>query len=403
MKGYSGGFSLKRAFVNCDYWILLPFVCLCVFGILMVYSASSSNLAYANVSTTSYFFKQAAFDFLALVMLYVVSAVPQRWYRKKPFIVIVKYAMPGLLLLVLHTAPVNGARAWISLGPISVQPSEICKAVLIVWLANLLENQYRLKMAGKEVHRAWSIIILLLIAILIALEPDLGGLCVNASIVLVMLVTALSRGSLGRKIVKSVAVMVPVLICLALWLLKSGFLVGIMKKMSGSYAIQRFVGFQDPFGHVATSGKQLVNSYIAISNGGLRGMGLGNGIQKRGYLPEPYTDFVLSITAEELGIIGVLIVLVSLMMLIVRIIIIGCKADFMYDRLICYGTAAMLFMQSFLNIGAVCGLVPITGVTLPFVSYGGSSALILASCLGLVMAVSSKQKDRKRRRALERK
>ena len=191
------------------------------------------------------------------------------------------------------------------------------------------------------------------------------------------------------------------IVMMGLFLLKADSVVSWMKENIHSYAIQRFIGYQDPFGHVATSGKQLVNSYVAISNGGIFGLGIGNGIQKRGYLPEPYTDFVLSVTAEELGFIGVLVILIALATLIIRIIVIGAKENELYYRLICYGTATLFFTQSFLNIGAVCGLAPITGVTLPFVSYGGSSVWILSVCLGFVLMISAKQKDRRRQKDLE--
>ena len=234
------------------------------------------------------------------------------------------------------------------------------------------------------------------------MEPDFGGFCINFSIVLVLFaVSFLCSGKKGK--VNSILFFVfsSLIVMMGLFLLKADSVVSWMKENIHSYAIQRFIGYQDPFGHVATSGKQLVNSYVAISNGGIFGLGIGNGIQKRGYLPEPYTDFVLSVTAEELGFIGVLVILIALATLIIRIIVIGAKENELYYRLICYGTATLFFTQSFLNIGAVCGLVPITGVTLPFVSYGGSSVWILSACLGFVLMISAKQKDRRRQKDLE--
>lgn len=274
--------------------------------------------------------------------------------------------------------------------------------MMVLWLSRELDKRHKSKKIGKKFYLSSVIVTLLVIGVLIILEPDFGGFCINFSIVLVLFaVSFLCSGKKGK--VNSILFFVfsSLIVMMGLFLLKADSVVSWMKENIHSYAIQRFIGYQDPFGHVATSGKQLVNSYVAISNGGIFGLGIGNGIQKRGYLPEPYTDFVLSVTAEELGFIGVLVILIALATLIIRIIVIGAKENELYYRLICYGTATLFFTQSFLNIGAVCGLAPITGVTLPFVSYGGSSVWILSVCLGFVLMISAKQKDRRRQKDLE--
>ena len=393
---------LKRAFVNCDCLIVIPAIVLCIIGVLMVYSASSTNLAYANASTTSYFKRQVIFDFVGLLIMFGISAFNINGLNK--FCTnLVKFTTIFLLIFVLFfTAPVNGARAWINLGIFSVQPSEVCKFMMVLWLSRELDKRRDNKKNGKEFYLSSVIVTLLIIGVLIILEPDFGGFCINFSTVLVLFaVSFLCSGKNGKINGVLFFFFSSLIVMLGLFLLKLDSIVSWMKENVHSYAIQRFVGYQDPFAHVATSGKQLVNSYVAISNGGIFGLGIGNGIQKRGYLPEPYTDFVLSVTAEELGFIGVLVILAALATLIIRIIVIGAKSNVLYYRLICYGTATLFFTQSFLNIGAVCGLVPITGVTLPFVSYGGSSVWILSACLGFVLMISSKQKDRRRQRDLE--
>lgn len=394
--------SLKRAFVNCDCLIVIPTIILCIIGVLMVYSASSTNLAYANASTTSYFTRQVIFDFVGLLIMFGISAFNSKglnkfWTNSLKFLTIFL-----LIFVLFFTAPVNGARAWISLGAVSVQPSEVCKIMMVLWLSRELNKRHDNKKKGKKFYLSSVIVTLLVIGLLIIFEPDFGGLCINSSIVIVLFAVSVlcsrKNGKIGNVLFFGSSSLV---VMLGLFLLKSDSIVSWMKENFHSYTIQRFIGYQDPFTHVATSGKQLVNSYIAISNGGIFGLGIGNGIQKRGYLPEPYTDFVLSVTAEELGFIGVLVILVALATLIIRIIVIGAKSNVLYDRLVCYGTATLFFTQSFLNIGAVCGLVPITGVTLPFVSYGGSSVWILSACLGFVLMISSRQKDQRRQRDLE--
>ncbi len=158
------------------------------------------------------------------------------------------------------------------------------------------------------------------------------------------------------------------------------------------YQIQRFTAFYHPFKYSASVGRQLVNSYYAISNGGFFGLGLGNSIEKRGYLPEPYTDFILSVTTEELGFIGAAVLVILLLFIILRVYLIGIRSNNLYNRLFCFGVGTFMFVESFFNIGAVIGLLPITGVTFPFVSYGGSSMLVLSAALGMVMNISANQK-----------
>jgi len=162
--------------------------------------------------------------------------------------------------------------------------------------------------------------------------------------------------------------------------------------LSNSYQLRRFLGFLNPFKTASGAGTQLVNSYYAISNGGLTGVGIGNSLQKRGYLPEPNTDFIMSITAEELGLIGVLLIMGLLLVIVIRMIYIGVRSNNTFNILVCYGVAAYLTIQTFINIGGIVGLIPITGVTFPFMSYGGSSMMVLTLSLGLVLNISALEK-----------
>ena len=154
---------------------------------------------------------------------------------------------------------------------------------------------------------------------------------------------------------------------------------------------ERFQAFFDPFSVADSSGKQLVNSYYAISNGGLFGLGLGNSVQKRGYLPAPYTDFILSVINEELGFIGSAVILLLLGFMIARIFLIGIRSQNTYNTLFCYGIGSFMLVQTCFNVGGVLGMLPITGVTLPFISYGGSSMLVLSISIGMVMNIAANQ------------
>ncbi len=163
--------------------------------------------------------------------------------------------------------------------------------------------------------------------------------------------------------------------------------------------MERFKAFFDPFSLSETAGHQLVNSYYALSRGGLTGVGLGNSVQKSGYLPEPHTDFIMAIIAEELGLIVILIIISLFFFLIVRIYIIAIRAKDTYNSLICLGVASLFFIQASINLAGVVGLLPITGVTFPFISSGGSSVIMSLAAVGLVLNVSlserqSKEKER---------
>ena len=139
-------------------------------------------------------------------------------------------------------------------------------------------------------------------------------------------------------------------------------------------------------------GTQLVNSYYAIVNGGVFGRGIGQSIQKRGFLPEPYTDFIMSVITEELGVVGAVVILALLFFLIARIILVGIRAHRSYNALICFGVGTWLFVQTVFNVGGMLGLLPITGVTLPFISYGGSSMMALSVAIGVVLNVDANEK-----------
>ena len=217
---------------------------------------------------------------------------------------------------------------------------------------------------------------------LIMIQPDIGGMAINGAIIAIMLLAADYKWGFGLGII----LVLPALGYLGLErLVESGLLQG------GGYQVARFVAFLNPFGNASGSGSQLVNSYYAISNGGVFGVGLGNSIQKMGYLPEPNTDFIMSITSEELGLVGVTAILVTLLFLICRIIQVGVRADSLYQTLICYGSATFFTIETLFNIGGVLGLLPITGVTFPFISYGGSSMLILSATVGIIMNISMQQ------------
>jgi cell division protein FtsW len=229
------------------------------------------------------------------------------------------------------------------------------------------------------------LLIALIYLILILVQPDTGGFAINFVIIAVMILACDMRWAFGVSMIIGVP--------LALYIgLQQAIINGWIH---GGYRAQRFIAFMNPFGNASGSGSQLVNSYYAISNGGIFGVGLGNSVQKMGYLPEPNTDFIMSITSEELGLVGVTAILILLLILICRMIQLGVRSNSLYVTLICYGTATFFSVETLFNIGGVLGLLPITGVTFPFISYGGSSMLVLSAAVGIIMNISIQQNKRR--------
>lgn len=367
---------------------MVPYLVLCMIGIVMVYSASSAIEMQNGGTPTSYLIKQTIYVIMGICCLLFGANYPLKHYRTPRFLRDSTLAMIGMLLFVLVLShAVNGAKGWISLGVINIQPVEICKIYFILYLSDRMarvraRNDHFISSGGGP----WLVVALCLL--LIVLQPDIGGMAINVMIVAVLFLACDFRWSFGISILLIIPIMCYLLVEKAV---ESGLIHG--------YRMARFVAFLNPFGNASGSGSQLVNSYYAISNGGVFGSGLGNSVQKMGYLPEPNTDFIMSITSEELGLVGVSVILILLMIIICRMIQIGVRSNSMYEMLLCYGSATFILIEAFFNIGGVLGLLPITGVTFPFISYGGSSMLILSFTVGIIMNISIQQN---KQRALRR-
>lgn len=365
-----------------DYYLLVPYLALCLIGIVMVYSSSAAIEMQNGGTPLGYLIKQSIYVIMGIMVATFFANWSLNHYRTHRFLKWSTLIMGAMLLFVLaFSRAVNGAKGWISLGFFNIQPVELCKLYFILYLADRMD---RVRQRGEHFTTGglgpWIVVIAYLF--LIIAQPDIGGAAINASIIIVMLFAADYKWSVGLAVI----IGVPTLGYFGLErLVESGMLQG------GGYQVARFVAFLNPFGNASGSGSQLVNSYYAISNGGIFGRGLGNSIQKMGYLPEPNTDFIMSITSEELGLVGVTVILVLLLVLICRMIQIGVRADSLYETLICYGVSTFFTVETFFNIGGVLGLLPITGVTFPFISYGGSSMLILSATVGIIMNIGMQQ------------
>lgn len=382
--------QIRKNFHYWDYYLMVPYLVLCMIGIVMVYSASSAIEMQNGGNPTSYLIKQTIYVIMGIGCLIFGANYPLRHYRTPRFLRDSTLVMVGMLLFVLVLShAVNGAKGWINLGVINIQPVEICKVYFILYLSDRMarvraRNDHFISSGGGP----WLVVALCLL--LIVLQPDIGGMAINVMIVAVLFLACDFRWSFGISVLLIIPTMCYLLVEKAV---ESGLIHG--------YRMARFVAFLNPFGNASGSGSQLVNSYYAISNGGVFGSGLGNSVQKIGYLPEPNTDFIMSITSEELGLVGVSVILILLMIIICRMIQIGVRSNSMYEMLLCYGSATFILIEAFFNIGGVLGLLPITGVTFPFISYGGSSMLILSFTVGIIMNISIQQnKQRALRRSV---
>ncbi|KRM18213.1 cell division membrane protein [Companilactobacillus nantensis DSM 16982] len=367
-------------------------------GIVMVYSASFYNALVVGGKTNQYLVKQALYAVLGLFLCYITFMLKERILKNQRILSFVMIVTLGSLFYLLGRAylvpssRVNGASAWINLGFFNFQPLELAKLFLIMFLALVLTNkQNRLlkKQGWREVFREvfQPLVIVGSIIVMVLLQPDIGGALILSLITLVLISSSTIPGRLIAELSG------------ALLVVFTGVIVMITKFppsfVKHNYAYQRFLAMQHPFQLEQKAGAQLVNSFYAISNGGVFGVGLGNSIQKRGYLPEPHTDFIMSIVSEELGFIGVAFILGLLFIIIMRMISLGFRSKKTYNSLVYYGVATMILAQIILNVGGLLGLIPLTGVTLPFISYGGSSMLVLSVALGVVLNLETTAKFEK--------
>lgn len=295
------------------------------------------------------------------------------------------FLLASTTLLGLGTVT-GGAQRWINIGPISLQPSEFVMITVIIYMSYILSRRQN------QVHDDFKNMILgptLVIGILILLvftQPNVGG---AAMLTLIFIILLFSSGIPYLYMVGGFSSLVIFnLIVTNLVMFKEGLLL----PNKYHYIYERFSVVKNPFADQLDNGYQLVNSYFAIYNGGWFGRGLGQSIQKKGFLPVAETDFIFSITMEELGLIKSLIILALLFFLILRILSIGIRATSTFNSLVCIGVSSAILIQVFVNLGGILGMIPMTGVPFPFMSYGGSNLLTLSIMIGLVLNISANEK-----------
>ncbi|WP_106768201.1 putative lipid II flippase FtsW [Paenibacillus faecalis] len=373
-----------------DFQLLILTLLLVGFGLIMVFSSSSSLAVFSkkfDYDPLHFAKRQLIFSALGFFVMLVTMNINYKKY-KKLCIPVFFFSLLMLILVVAVGRTTNGATSWFNLfsGKLGIQPTELAKIATIVYLAALITKK------GERI-RQWKggffpvLIIVGVVAGLIMLQPDLGS-------------TFILVATSGLVIYAGGASLKHITACISLVALGLAVTIGVgslieaisgndaQQAASNDYKIGRIEAYLDPFKDESGTGYNLVQSLIAIGQGGVTGMGYGEGVQKLHYLPNPYNDFIFSVIAEEFGFIGTSIFLLIYLYFIWRGIIIALRCPDPFGTLTGIGIMGLIAIQAFINIGGVTNTIPITGITLPFISYGGSSLLVMMLAMGIMLSIS---------------
>jgi len=351
-----------------------------VIGTLLVWSSTSSNDALTGNHPTAYLEKQLVNVVIGLVLGALVFLTDRRWVRiLAPLVYLGSIA--GLFLVLAMGTTINGSRSWLMLGGLSIQPAEFAKLAVVVGMALVVAE--RTESSRRRRVGTVEVVLMLLVAgfpaVLILLQPDLGTMLVlTATVFGVLAVSGAPRGWLGGLAAAGVAG--------AALMVTAGFL--------KAYQVDRFMAFTNPQLDPRGAGYNTEQARIAIGNGGLFGQGLFHGSQTRsGFVPEQHTDFVFTVAGEELGLVGAGLLIALFGVLLWRALRIALAAEDMFGRVAAAGIACWFAFQTFQNVGMCLGIMPVTGVPLPLVSYGGSSMFASLAAIGLLLNIQRRGTD----------
>lgn len=359
---------------NIDLILLISVIAISIFGIIMIYSSSNIWAEYKFNDAFKYLKMQGLFLIVGIVLMIIISKIPYKYYLDKANIILVICFVLLILVLIPGIGKIrNGSRSWFGVGGLGIQPSEFMKLALIIFISKYLHKNERNNISIKKDILPILFITLLTFG-LIMLQPDFGtGVIIVMSIIGILFISGLKmRFFIIAGLFGAVGAVVLILIA--------------------PYRFERILSFINPWVDPLGTGFQAIQSLFAIGPGGLLGLGLGNSIQKHFYLPEPQTDFIFAIISEELGFLGVLIVSALFLTIIYRGMKISLNAKDLFSKYLSFGITFSLAFQALLNLMVVVSLIPITGVTLPFLSYGGSSLLITLCSMGILLNISRFQK-----------
>ncbi|MCD8905810.1 FtsW/RodA/SpoVE family cell cycle protein [Staphylococcus chromogenes] len=369
-----------------DFPLLITYLALCFIGLTMVYSASMVAATRGTltggvpVSGTYFYTRQLIYVIVGFLIVFFIAYLLNVRVLKKPKF---QVGMMGIILLLLLAtlvigSEINGSRSWIRLGFMNLQVSELLKIAIILYVPYIIERK-RPQIQRDPTTILWPILFVGFMIGLVLLQKDVGQtLLISAIFFSIILYSGIGVKNFLRIGFFSLLGLFVVIIIIVV------FRINILP----TYLTARFSALENPFNFEDGIGYHLANSLLAIGNGGLFGRGLGNSIMKLGYLPEPHTDFIFAIIAEELGLVGVLIVLGLLFFIVYRAFELASRTSSYFYKLVCVGIASYIGFQTFVNLGGISGLIPLTGVPLPFISFGGSSMLSLSVAMGLLLIVS---------------
>lgn len=362
--------ALAAARTHLVYLVLIPTAALLLLGLVMVFSAGSIIGMGQQMGAYKYFIQQVCWAVLGLGLMVFFWKVDYHVLGRLSWIgVVASVALLGLVLYMGSSA--YGAKRWISVGPVNIQPTEIAKFALVVFAA------YVLSIKGDKLKRMFHVLVpVVLLALLesglIMMQPDLGSTIVLCSSVLLLI--GVSRAKPGHVLALGVG----------------GASAAMYFALSAPYRRARLFSFIDPWKSARGAGYQVIQSYIALGSGGIKGLGLGMSRQKFLYLPNAHTDFIFAIIGEELGMLGTMTVLALLGVLAYGGLKIASTAPDELGKLLAAGITGLIVVQALVNMGGVTGLLPITGVPLPLVSSGGSSLCVCMGCIGILLNIASR-------------
>ena len=367
--------KFKDIIKNIDNPLFILTLILFVLGLIMIFSASNVTSYMNGGSPYAYFLRQGLFLLVSFIFCIFMVKFNTKFYGMMSNILLIAF-VAILILLLIYGKATNYAVSWIPIGPFTLQPSEFIKVIMIVFMARFYEVHE--KRLNNFFIALIPLIIGVIITFLIMLQPDLGTAIIFASLTGIVFFS-----SPVSKVIKFKVIALFFGMCLV---------VGAVLIMTGGSILQarqleRF-NFTRPCDRLLDTGNQVCNGYIAINNGGLTGIGLGNSTQKYLYLPYPYTDFIFAVVVEELGLIVGIAIILAYLYLLYRILKIGRESYTNRGALLCYGVAVYIFLHVIVNLMGLFGLMPMTGVPLPFLSYGGSFTLCLMVSLAIVQRVN---------------
>ncbi|MFC5453143.1 putative lipid II flippase FtsW [Paenibacillus aestuarii] len=363
-----------------DFLLLFLTIVLVCFGLAMVFSASSMTSAYRW--DDPWYFTKKQLTAVALGSVVMLFCMNLHYSKFKKLVIPSFFITVVLLIFVIFTDKANGAASWYSIGRFGIQPTEFAKLVVILYLASLISNKEE-KFRDFKKGLFPALVIVGFVCTLIMLQPDFGSCMILLACSMIVIFVGGSNLKHIFTLGTGLAVIGALIISVSLLLHQNSD--------DQNYRVGRLTSFMDPFSDHSNTGYQVVQSLYAFGHGGFSGAGFGQSIQKLHYLPEAHNDFIFAIIGEEFGFVGSALFILTFLLFIWRGILVAVRSPDMFGMVAGVGIMGMFAFQTVINIGGVTGAMPLTGVTLPFISSGGSSMMVSLISMGIMLSISREQ------------